>query len=237
MRRLLYKQGILLPFLLLKMLFAYAQNSKTPYSRQVKWTPLKAIDLVNPGLEFSVEKQHRSRWSTQLSVAWLHNFIHSTPFTNYKGYSIGIEEKRFLKVSGRNAALDLDISDFGRPYIAAQFVYYKSAYNDVARFGVESRSDDSVAYLNNYSDSFAVAKQMVSLNFKAGFQYNLSKRLIFDISAGIGLRYKHITHFNRLIPSDKMEAPRHFNAYYMASKEGSYFIPGIPISIKLAYAF
>jgi hypothetical protein len=196
---------------------------------QIKCTPFKMIDLVNPGLEFSVEKKYSNKWSTQLSAAWLHNFFNTTALKNFKGFTVGVEEKRFVKKKDPYKA--------GNPYIALQFMYYNSTYNDVARFGVKSRYQDSIAFLNNYVDSFGVRKQTASLNFKFGVQIPMGENFLWDFSFGVGLKYKDVVHTDRLKPNDDMESPRHFNAYYMASLPGKYVTVNIPFNIKLGVSF
>lgn len=88
-----------------------------------------------------------------------------------------------------------------------------------------------------YPSKAKAQKRTFSLHLKRGKQLRLSRHLLLDISKGIGLKYRHITHTGRTAPQDRMVHPRHPNVYYEAERAGSYFTFALPINIKFSYRF
>ncbi|MDB5272311.1 MAG: hypothetical protein JWO58_678 [Chitinophagaceae bacterium] len=67
-------------FLLMFGFSSYAQQSAPALrNNQLKFSPIKLIDPINPGLELSYERRYAKQFSTQLSVAYLKDFFNTTP--------------------------------------------------------------------------------------------------------------------------------------------------------------
>jgi len=206
--------------------FCIGQDSTLNFRNQIKFSPLRVIDLVNPGLEISYERKHNNKFSTQLSIANMIGIIYR-PYDNYMGIRLSIEEKKYF----------LKYKKCFKPYYATEIVYYNTNFTTVSTFGYKNRFVDTLAYTYNYEDTFSVHKTTLALNLKLGFEIQIRKHFIFEVYAGIGIKYKNVQHGNRLVPSDEMEMPRHPNAYYIAIVEGNYLIINIPANFKIGYLF
>jgi len=197
------------------------------YSHVVKVNPLKAINFVNSGLEISLEKRLSKSFTTQLSGTYLFpNSIldASEDIDNeIKGFQAGIEPRYYLKKSA-----------FQGPYIGLEFSFLKNKYKDLWSFGKEQVYNDSI--YTNYADTFGVNKQTYTINFKFGYQF-VKKRFTFDLYTGFGVRYKEVSHFDRIKPEDSMEMPRHPNVYYMMNKEGKYVTAYFPLNFRIGWTF
>ncbi len=220
----MHKLSISLIFVL-TLQYASAQTDLNTFKNQLKISPFRMIDPINPGLELSYERLHNKKFSTQLSVAYMTDPLKAAYYNSFKGGRVAIEEKYFTETT-----------PLLRKYVSTDIVYCKTTINNIGRFGIYESSLDSLARLNNYQDTFTVHKTTITANFKLGIQI-IKKHFIIDMCAGIGLKYRDVQHSDRLIPSDKMEMPRHPNAYYYATKEGRYFTLNIPMNIKIGYAF
>lgn len=203
----------------------FGQSDALFYKNQLKISPVRIIDLVNPGIELGYERRHSQMFSTQIALAYMKDFIGVGTFDEFEGFRVSLEEKKFL---------DNNVS---RPkYISLELVYSSTNFQDESRFGYEDPWSEPLADTYNYLDSYSASKRMIILNLKAGFQI-IIKRLAFDISTGLGLKYKNIDHDDRLVPDDKMERPRHFNAFYYASAEGKKITANLPINFKIGWGF
>jgi len=62
-----------------------AQEKDDFLRNQIKFNPIKLVDVVNPGLELGFERFHKTRTSSQLMITWQKEILNSTPFHNYDG--------------------------------------------------------------------------------------------------------------------------------------------------------
>lgn len=212
-------------FFILAVQCTSAQTNLNTYKNQLKFSPFRLIDPVNPGVELSYERLHGKNFSTQLSVAYMTDPLKAAYYSSFKGFRLALEEKYFI-----------ENTSFVHKYFSTDIVFCKTTINDIGRFGIYESSLDSLARLYNYADSFTVHKQTLTLNFKLGFQI-IKKHFVIDMCMGVGVKYKDVQHSDRLIPTDKMEIPRHPNVYYYSEKEGKYFTMNIPMNIKIGYIF
>jgi hypothetical protein len=202
-----------------------AQDSVSSYKNHITLSPFRVIDLMNPGIELSYERNHSLRYSTQLSFALMTDPVKLMPYTDFSGYRIALEEKYFLK----------HIESYST-YTSAELIYYKITFEDVAQFGYAYPWENPGAAINNYPDTFTVHKQTFTFNLKCGIQMRKG-RFIFDACAGLGIKYKDIQHSDRLVPEDDMEKPRHPNVYYSAAVAGKHWTINIPVNMKIGYSF
>ncbi|MCC6599776.1 MAG: hypothetical protein IT223_03785 [Crocinitomicaceae bacterium] len=209
--------------------FATIDSAHIRRSRQFKFSPLKLIGFVHPGLELSYERPTGNKFSTQFAACYL--FASSVwewrePFRpNTKGFGVGIEEKWYYKKA----------APMGN-YLSAECSYLQCSSRGIWRFGIEDIFADSNYNNTNYVDTFLVKKKTISFHLKFGRQVFFNN-FFLDFSAGLGLRYRSVIHEERIDPSDAMEAPYYFNAFYVASKEGRYWIMSLPLNVRIGWLF
>lgn len=211
---------ILFTFLIFYFGFASGQETTPQRTNQLKLSPLRIIDLVNPGFEISFEKVYSVNRSSQISVALMRDPFTLTQFTNYKGFRFSFEEK-FFKNSNDNKRL----------YYSIEPVYLRVNYSDEGQF-----IKDTALNTPEYWDTFKVAKQTFTLNFKYGIQFNFN-HFIIDGSIGLGIKYKIVNRSEMIDEKAYQVRPRHPNAYYKASRAGNYIRPNVPMNIKIGYRF
>jgi len=175
---------------------------------------------VNPGLELGFERFHTTRTSSQLMITWQKEILNSTPFHNYDGWKFAFEQKYFRWHTPSHAH-----------YMGFELAYLNVNYDDIGEF-----ETDTTQSAIKYEDSFHVAKQSYSANFKVGIQF-FYKSFAIDMYTGIGIKYKMVTHNGKQDPSDYMIIATDLNVYDITTKEGNYFGINIPISVRICYRF
>lgn len=221
--RFLYTAGfLLLPFTL------QAHDSTMVYPKhQVKFNPLKPFGLVNPGFELGYERRLGTRFATHVSAAYLTNTFQLAPYEAYSGYRIIAEQKYIFSEPHDNLWY----------YPSISFVYNSMNILDVDAF-VDALTVAYPSYSNpnSYLDTFTVQKQTYSLNANFGLVIPV-QRFLVDVAAGVGIKYRYVTHTGRINPNDKMVTPRHPSIYTIATNEAQHFAPNLLISIRIAYSF
>lgn len=220
-----YKRSLCLLALLIYPAFCFGQSwlplaGQNLKEQQVMFSPVRLADMVNPGLEVSYEKFHGSKYSFQASAAFMHEFINTTPFKNYKGVRLAFEEKLFFKTTANQ-----------KRYVSAELNFLSVTYLDEALFSKPSSSG-----FTEYLDEFRINKQTVSFNIKQGYQSQVY-RIVFDLSMGLGIKYKMVSRHDVDDANAIEKTPRHPNLYYISSKAGNYFAFNIPINLRIGYAF
>jgi hypothetical protein len=181
----------------------------------LKFAPLHLIDPINPGLEFSFEKQIFPFASIQLTGGHLHIFMKniSSPITNLKGMRWALETKYFLAQARKSVW-----------YVSFEPVYLKSSYNTILNFSY-------------YDDSISVKKQTLSFNFKTGFYFDF-KPLVIEFYAGIGFKSRNVKHYDRLHPDDAIyNELLPYNPHYFASLESKKLKLIVPMGFRVGYNF
>lgn len=214
------KKIAILLLVIITSLCAVGQAKIDSKLNQIKTSPIRLLDLVNPGVELSYERFYAKHYSSQVSLSYLKDFFKVTPFNNYKGFRISFEEKYFIN----------KLATY-RPYYAGELIYLKTYYNDVSSY-----IKDTALRTPEYNDTFSIAKQTLTFNVKYGVQM-VVKKFVLDICAGIGVKYK-MSKRSGINDINAYEVPpRHFNTYYLASKNGNYFTFNLPICIKIGFVF
>jgi len=197
---------------------------------QIKFSPMRTINLLNPGFELSFERKFTEIFSTQIAVAYLVDLLrsHDNNRQNYSGYRIMLEQKLFYANATRNNI---------RAYISLGTGYYSVNMISSAFFmprGIEL--GDPLYYDSQYWDMFNLKRTGVIINVKTGVQF-LINRVSIDFSFGLGIIIQNVTHTNRLNPEDRMATPRHLNVWYMTEREGRNVRPNFPFTLKIGYSF
>ena len=200
---------IVLPFV------AFCQDTSSNYRNQLKLSALRAINILNPGIEISYERLGGNNFSTQLSAGIATNII-GKPFEKLRGYNIALEEKYFFKKS----------SKIGK-YISLALSHSDMKYQEV------TSGNDPITNLS-VVDTFTIARKTTSLAFNYGIQI-YKKRFVFDINLGAGLKYRTVEHYDRTV---EYKGPREpFDLHRAANVERKGVAFHMPINIQLGYRF
>lgn len=199
------------------------------YKNIIKTTPLKLIDLVNPGMELSYEQPTGRSFSTQIMASYLlpYSLIDAANDFNpgIKGFRGSIEEKYYIEQS---APIGM--------YFSAEFNYLTNRYRGNWTFQDKDADPVMVDYASAYEDTFGIRKQLYNFHFKVGYQW-IYRRLAFECYAGLGVRYRNVTHFDRKNPADIMVRPRHPNVYYSSNSEGKRWTASVPANMRIGWTF
>jgi hypothetical protein len=212
---------ILFTVILFTVNSGYGQDSIFP-KNQIKLSLSKLIDPINSGIEMSYERRFTKRLATQFTGAYLFNLNKVPPFTSYIGIKLAIEEKYYLKHR-----------KYSQKYVSMDFAYNNIKYNTIANF-THNSSNDTI--IRTYNDSTQVSKNTYSLNHKFGVIFYI-KRLVIDLSIGVGLKYRDAKHTGRINESDFLTKSLSPNTIYYSNIEGKDFLLNVPINIKIGYIF
>jgi hypothetical protein len=204
---------------------AHAQHDFEPLKNQVKISPVRLIDFINPGLELGYERLHHRRFSAQLSLSYMTDFFGKTAYDGYSGHRISLEEKYIFTSS-----------EPVWPYFSAEFVFLNAQIRNTERFAPQEFWDGYLEEDVSYFDSFGIDKQTLTFNLKAGIQVH-ARGFVIDVCAGLGFKHKDVKHFDKTATDDVMDTPRHPTPFHLAIYEGKYNTINIPVNIKIGYAF
>jgi len=201
-----------------------AQDSLSSTASIIKWTPLKAVGVVNPSIELSFEQFTGRRWSTSLTGAWMLPGsipdIGSPVHPDASGYMAGLEQRYYFVRSNW----------FSQVYSGLQLQYRERYFTSLWEFGSRSVLDTGLLY----EDTFRVSRRHYTINAVLGTQF-VWKRFVLDIYGGLGLRHRAVTHSDRRLPGDVMAHPRHPGFVFPANKEGSYWTVSVPLNIRIGW--
>lgn len=225
----MYKRTFIVSILFFFCLSGWSQETASMKKNCVKINPLKIIREISPAFEISYERLTGKHFSTQVSAAYLlpvsvWQLGEDFPVRN-NGYSVTLEERFYVE--------KLELT---QKYIALETEYLQNDYLTTARFGKENPYSDPPHVNYNYRDTFNIHKSTFNINLKYGCRYSY-KRISVDMYLGLGIRYRHVAHYNRNVPTDKMEQPKHQNIIYANDREGFYWTVSAPIGIKIGFAF
>ena len=203
---------------------SYAQQNDWP-KHQIKFSPIRTVNWFSPGLELSYELSY-GRFSTQLSTAYLTDVFNIVPRgSDLSGYRLNLEEKFILKTFANKKI---------RSYLSTEI-----GYNNIDMI-VESEFEYTGEDMENedpyYWDKCNLHRESIIGNVKYGMQF-LAKRLIFDVSIGLGVMHQNVMHSNKRNPNDKITANFEDLITPLFYDEGKYFVFNFPISFKIGYAF
>jgi hypothetical protein len=182
-----------------------------PYKNQLKVSPLRAIDLVNPGLELTYERRFSNTLSAEFSGAYMTALIMPEELRGYKGYRLSFGPKYFMERT---------------EYASPEFAYHKVTFDEVI-IGFDSMGNRLPP------DSFLIKKKMISINIRYGKQFYFNHFMI-DLAFGFGFKYRNVQHVDRNV---EYLAPRHPNIYYSAKEERKDWTMNFPVQFKVGYRF
>ena len=191
------------------------QESKS-IENQVKFSPLRMLNYTAPGLELSYEVGY-GNFSTQLSVAYLIDFVHYIKVReNLNGMRFNLEEKYFIKTTQNRKFKFYVSSEIG--YNQVNFVAYE-------RFWIHDTQEDYWANWDKKSYS-------VIINGKAGGQV-FAENFVVDFSVGLGVIFKNVVEFNK--PPDEEMLDGVLNGILEVA--GRHTFLNVPLSVKIGYRF
>lgn len=192
------------------------------YFNQIKFTPLKLIGWVNPGVEFSYERMYKSRWSSQLTGTYLFprpalDIMEAKVDPDKKGFRVAVEQKYYLRKLGHKGT-----------YVAAEADYMYSRNMAAMNFGSSAQQ--------SYKDTFELTKNNICLNLKFGY-YTSFKRIVIDFFGGIGLQYRNAAHSGRINPQDKFSPGSLFSFPTAYNRDGRSWNVNFPLNLRIGYLF
>lgn len=194
---------------------------KTSKSHIVKFTPLKVIGLVNPGVEFGYEYAYRDHFSSQVMLSYqLPRTIYSSknPYIGAaRGYRIQYEQKYFPKGN----------APFGF-YYGLELNYLNHVHHALVQF--VDRNNDHLWY----RDGIKIVRNVFSTSFKIGKQYDF-RRFTFEYYFGLGIKYRDIKHLNRKHPNDIIVPHRHWSIYMSMIQPANEFRFSMPLNIRIGW--
>lgn len=195
----------------------------------VKVTPLKLVGILNPSVEFGYERKHQRGFSSEIVTSLLlPNSVLNPGIGSYRriaGIAVSLEEKYYVEPWKPV-----------RPYFAFEVNYLNKRYKDIWNFGVADIYDTTYQF-TNYTDTFGIRKNTVSFNLKIGSQFQVFKEMTVEIYGGLGLKYRSVSHFDRINPDDEMEFPRHPSFVYASNRPGRYWTVSVPLNIRVGWSF
>lgn len=207
-----------------------AQNDSTivPYKNQIKISPLRTLlDIANPGIEIAYERRITAKFSTQLTVAHLNNFLFSSLYNKIHGYRISLEPKFYFCF----------IQDV-RLFFSMEMAHSQSQYTMNLKF--RKRKWPTIPDgPENYWTDLEADKNLSILNVKFGLQIKL-ERILVELSGGLGIKNKNITLSKTPEEKQNYRLDRTFIESLIVSgayAEGSYGTLTVPFNIKFGYRF
>jgi hypothetical protein len=202
-------------FILALPLTVSCQIIDTDYKNQIKVSALRLINIINPGIEISYERFHKLYLSSEVSVGYATNVI-GKPHNHLKGYSIGFEEKYFVKMHPNS-----------RKYFSLDFNCNNINYEET------TSGRDTI---NNVTiiDPFTVVRKSLSLSFRYGLQF-YRKQFVLDLNIGAGMKYRNVKHHDRIF--EYKRSPEPFDFIRNANLETNGFVFFLPVNIRLGYRF
>lgn len=188
----------------------------------LKTSPLRPFNQVNPGFELSYERFLKNNKSILISATYLTDPFNVTGFNDFSGEKLNLEYRYYFK-------------DFFKEhyYFGLEFEIFQNRFNEDFTY---SDANSAIA-LDTYYDNVNIEKLAMSLNYKMGVQCRW-KKVVLDLDAGIGIRYRSVHHYDKSNPEDEMVGPvTQPNIYKMAYDEGDYFTFNFLISLRLGYCF
>lgn len=212
---------------------AHAQKDKFI----LKLSPLALADFVNfPTVQVGLETRLSPRisWYNELGIRCFNYSLNlaDTAFLSPRGFKAKTEFRYYFQnrdKKRRPAALS-DVY-----YIAANAFYIRDVHNRGVSY-----------YYNNDSsrvlkDNFGVKKTVWGLNFIFGYQEAISKKFLFDIYAGPGIRFRSVDNVNKefVYDRDKMITAKDMNVNAITveteARGGFSVAPNLSFGVRLCY--
>jgi hypothetical protein len=213
----------------------YSQNQSNEWRKnQIKFSPVRMINTLYPGLELSYEYQY-GRLSSQISGAYLFDvFSNIKQYNSCKGYRFNFEEKYFFKKQP-----PYNVVKF---YLSLEIGYNDIKINEDREFlPAEMEKRNFKSYEDEqyvYEDNFDLLRKSIITNFNFGLQIKIKRIILFDVSIGLGIILQNVVYSNMTNPGDRLfyRGP-HGGLFSFLEEEGNNVVFNVPLSFKIGYAF
>ncbi len=205
-------------FIFIFSIFPYilsAQDNSGFYKNQIKFSPVRLVDLFNPGIELSYERLYSKRFSTQVSGSYDIDLFGVFGFHAFHGYRLSVEEKYFFEPTGMR-----------RKYISLDLVLNNNHYNNELQY-IDTTSNEVK------SEGFTIYRKTFSINLKYGRQIILN-RFIIDWCAGIGVKQRNVTDNGRTHIYPRAKG---IDLLSQLEEPGKTVTFNLPLNIKIGYVF
>lgn len=220
------RQFLLAVCVLLLPLASYAQSSAVARATNVRLSALSLVDPYNPGAEISIERQLDNRASIQLTAAYLRDFFNRTPYQDFSGARVSVA-KKWAYLQRRNH----------RWYYALEGGASATAYRTRGRFAIPNADGQVSLFYREYYETFTVQKQTAFAGGRIGLG-GAVKRIAYDISVGLGVKYKRTQHVGRRFPSGVLfPGFIEFDPYQIADREKNGLAGNVPMAVSIGYTF
>jgi hypothetical protein len=170
-------------FFLLLSLNTVSQTNKV----LIKISPLPLIDEVSfptiqAGVEFTLSD--KMSWYNEVGVKYRKSYYEysDTSFLASNGFKIKSEVRYYFRQNS---------STFSGRYVAANAFFIYDIHNAVTSYFYQK--DSSMEKIDN----FGVKKNVFGINLVYGFQRSLSERFLFELFAGVGIRFRTVNTINK----------------------------------------
>jgi hypothetical protein len=195
-------------------------------SAQLRTGILSLLDPYNPGLELSAERKLDAKTSVQLSLAYLHDFLGTTPYKDFSGARAAVAKKWAFPARRRH-----------RLYRALEFGVSVAGYGTEGRFAIPNADGSVNLFYRHYYESFTVQKQTAFAGGRVGIQGAFGQ-FVYDASVGGGVKYKRTQHVGRRYPGGILfPGFIKLDPYQFADKEMKGLTGNLPVSVSIGYTF
>lgn len=207
---------------------AEEQIESRGYPHSVYFNPLIPFGFANPALEFGYVRNFENYLSTKFSASYIFpesitNNTNSVP-RDAKGFRLSLEERFYI---------DKTMSQ--ERYVGLEFAYLQRENSVLFRFNPNDVYDSTFVH-TGYDDTVRVHRQTYSFNLNFGRQFYYNRAFI-EVLFGLGLRYKHIYHSDRINPDDPIEPSKDFNLSYNNNREKKSWGLSLPLAVRVGYIF
>ena len=207
------KAAVLL-FLLFPVLL-FAQRDTLIPRHTLSLAPLRLIDNSNPGVEFSYEYRHHAFRNTRVIAAYMTPaFSNMDQWSNFRGIRLGVEELFHTRSLPHGH------------YVGTGLVFNNVHFKRSGHYAIDNEENTKI-------DTVQLHRTTIALNLFYTNQYTAG-RFVFDISSGIGLKY-------RILKQDKPGWPvsyaRDIGAFTSLYTAGRNWAFNLPLSLRFGYRF
>jgi hypothetical protein len=142
------------------------------------------------------------------------------------GYRLNFEEKYIFPKSYFKRQ---------RTFISCEIGYHNIySTRESQRFIPKDKQD--LTFENFYIDDYEINRQSIIFDVKVGMEFQV-KHILLEWGIGLGVAYNYVQQLNKKNSDYKIEFNFEDIMSSLFEEEGNHFIPNIPITFKIGYAF
>lgn len=187
-----------------------------------KWSPVRILNLLDPGLQFSYEYKYLKNMSFEIHATKLFNM---NPVQSYRNaFEVGIEHRYYFSTNPRS-----------RGYFGLETGYYRKEIQRELWFLPEK--EDNSGYRRPYRDDVIVDREKYRVIPKIGYQFVSNVGFLLEVYGGIGIAKLDIRHRDRDNPKDEWYEDDNNYVMYWRLKQRSDWLPAVALNFKIGYSF